>query len=86
MKFVGVDWLPDVVPWSGVTAVSHWITRMRSMRTESSSATSCVWAVRIPWPSSHLPVYAVTVPSAAMAIHESSCPGSMWEARVPNSP
>ena len=23
LKLVGVDWLPDVVPWSGHTAVSH---------------------------------------------------------------
>jgi hypothetical protein len=22
LKFVGVDWLPEVVPWSGQTAVS----------------------------------------------------------------
>src|SRR5262252_6720633 len=56
------------------------------MGTESSSATSCVCAVRIPWPNSHLPVYAVMVPSAAMASQASSCCGSTWETRVANGP
>ena len=32
LKLVGVDWLPEVVPWSGVMAVSHWISFTRVMR------------------------------------------------------
>src|SRR3954469_7214887 len=61
-------------------------TRTRATGTHSSSATSCVCAVSIPWPSSHLPVNALTVPSAPTAIHESSRPGSTCEARVSNGP
>src|SRR5579864_2146319 len=40
----------------------------------------------MPWPKSHFPVYAVTVPSAETAIHESSFLGSMWEGCVSNGP
>src|SRR5690242_14600185 len=40
----------------------------------------------MPWPSSHLPVDAVTVPSAPTAIQESRRVGSMCEARVSNGP
>src|ERR1044071_1894114 len=32
LKLTGVDWLPDVVPWSGVTAVSHSIRRSEERR------------------------------------------------------
>src|SRR5437868_2851954 len=56
------------------------------MDTHSSSATSWVCAVNIPWPKSHFPVLAVTVPSAATAIHESSLVGSIWERWVSNGP
>src|SRR6478672_9461031 len=86
LKFVGVDWLPDVVPWSGATDVSHWINFTRSRGTQSSSATSCVCTVNMPCPKSHFPVYAVTVPSAETAIHESSFLGSTWEGCVSNGP
>jgi hypothetical protein len=44
----------------------------RLIGTLNSSATSCVCAVNSPCPSSHLPVYAVTRPSAPTAIQESS--------------
>src|SRR5712691_5829199 len=60
--------------------------RTRATGTESSSATSCVCAVSIPCPNSHLPVEAVTVPSAAIASQASSCCGSTCEARVANGP
>src|SRR5689334_19636007 len=40
----------------------------------------------MPCPSSHLPVYAVIVPSPDTAIHESSRPGSTCDARVSNCP
>src|SRR5215469_9965334 len=40
----------------------------------------------MPWPISTLPVYAVTVPSAATAIQESNFEGSIWEACVSNGP
>ena len=42
LKFAGCDPAPDVVPWSGVMPVSHWISRTRLIGTLSSSATSCV--------------------------------------------
>src|SRR4051812_5341476 len=56
------------------------------METHSSSATSCAWAVKMPCPKSHFPVYAVTVPSDPTAIQESSCPGSTCERWVSNGP
>src|SRR5215210_5031893 len=40
----------------------------------------------MPCPSSHFPVYAVTRPSAPIAIHESSCSGSTCDRRVSNGP
>src|ERR1044071_3214860 len=86
LKFVGVDWLPDVVPWSGATDVSHWISLTRASGTHSSSATSCVCTVNMPCPKSHFPVYAVTVPSDATAIQESSFLGSTWDGCVSNGP
>ncbi len=53
--------------------MSHWIRVTRENGTQSSSATSCVWAVYKPCPSSHLPVSAVTLPSAFTRIQRSSC-------------
>jgi hypothetical protein len=74
---VPVDWLPAVVPWSGVTHVSDWTNLTFSNGTSSSSATSCIDAVTVPWPSSTLPVFIVTVPSPPIAIHESIWAGSI---------
>ena len=48
LKLVGVVWLPEVVPWSGVMAVSHSISFTRVMGTHSSSAMSWVCAVKTP--------------------------------------
>ena len=56
LKLVGVDWLPEVVPSSGVIAVSHMISFTLVTGTHSSSATNCVWAVSMPCPISHFPV------------------------------
>src|SRR5262245_14577039 len=45
---------------------------MRPSGRSSSSAAICLSAVRMPWPSSTLPVKTVTVPSALMRIQPSS--------------
>ena len=45
LKFVGCDCAPEVVPWSGVTAVSHCSSVTLSNGTLSSSAISWAWAV-----------------------------------------
>jgi hypothetical protein len=72
--------LPAVVPSSGHSAVSPDTILTRPMSTSSSSAHSCVKAVRMPCPSSTLPVSSVTVPSALMRIHASSL---RFEERLP---
>src|SRR5580700_172397 len=66
--------------------VSHWISFTLSMDTHSSSATIWVCTVYMPCPKSHFPVYAVTVPSDATAIHESSLFGSICDGCVSNGP
>ena len=68
-----IDRLPDVTPSFGVRDVSPETTRSRPRSTSSSSATICVSAVRMPWPSSTLPVNMVTVPSASIRNQLSSC-------------
>ncbi len=45
---VPVDWLPEVVPWSGVYHVSDWTCVTALIGTSSSSATSCIDAVTVP--------------------------------------
>jgi len=50
-----IDRLAKVMPWSGVSKVSPWITVTRASGTESSSAAICVNAVRTPVPRSTLP-------------------------------
>ena len=62
------DWLPAVWPSFGVCPVSPEIILMRSSGRSSSSAAIWASAVKIPWPSSTLPVKMVAVPSAAMRI------------------
>jgi hypothetical protein len=47
----------------GVSALSAAITRMRSMRTPITSATTCVAMVLEPWPMSEAPVSKVMPPS-----------------------
>src|SRR5262245_25593586 len=60
------DWLPAVCPSLGVRPVSPEIMAIRSSGRSSSSAAICLSAVRMPWPSSTLPVNTVAVPSALM--------------------
>jgi len=50
-----IERLPNVMPWSGVSSVSPWITSTRAIGTESSSAAICASAVRKPVPRSTLP-------------------------------
>ena len=66
-----MDRLPEVTPSLGVRAVSPETSCRRSGSTSSSSDTICVSAVRMPCPSSTLPVKKVTVPSALMRSHAS---------------
>src|SRR5262245_388673 len=66
------DWLPAVWPSSGVWPVSPEISLMRPSGRSISSATICLSAVRMAWPSSTLPVNTVAVPSALMRIQPSS--------------
>jgi hypothetical protein len=57
----------------------------RSMGTSSSSATICANAVPMPMPASILPTPAVTEPSAAMRIHESSVAASIFAGHAPGA-
>src|SRR5262245_10843896 len=66
------DWLPAVWPSFGVWPVSPEISLTRASGRSSSSAAICLSAVRMPWPSSTLPVKTVTVPSALTRIQPSS--------------
>ncbi len=66
------DWLPKVYCSSGPCDVSAETMRILSNPTSSSSAAICASAVRIPCPSSALPVKTVTVPSASKRIQPSS--------------
>src|SRR6266852_4729558 len=73
--------LPQVGPWSGVSAVSPSISLIFSTRTSSSSATICGSAIRMPVPRSTLPVYIVTVPflwTARKLSTWSSATGFVW--------
>ena len=83
---VPVDWLPAVVPWSGVTQVSDCTNLTPASGTSSSSATSCIAAVTVPWPSSTLPTFIVTVLSVPIAIHESIRFGSTAAGPIGKSP
>ena len=58
------DWLPAVCPSFGVRPVSPEIILTRASGRSSSSAAICASAVRMPCPSSTLPVNTVTLPSA----------------------
>jgi hypothetical protein len=71
-----MDWLPEVVPWSGVRQVSPWTRSILLRATSSSSAAICIWAVLSAVPSSTLPTKIVTRPFCPTAIHESICCGS----------
>ncbi len=62
--------LPAVGPSSGPTPVCAGSIRIASGATSSSSAAICTSAVRMPWPSSTLPIRRATVPSAATCSHE----------------
>ena len=66
------DWLPAVWPSFGVRPVSPEIIVMRASGRSSSSAAIWASAVRMPCPSSTLPVKMVAVPSALMRIQPSS--------------
>src|SRR5262245_3693150 len=66
------DWLPAVCPSFGVRPVSPEIMVMRSSGRSSSSAAICRSAVRMPCPSSILPVNTVEAPSALLRNHASS--------------
>ena len=67
-----IDWLPAVMPSLGVWPVSPEIILIRVSGKSSSSAAICDSAVRMPCPSSILPVYTVAVPSALMRSHAES--------------
>ena len=67
-----IDRLPDVWPSSGVRAVSPEIIWTRVSGRSSSSAAICANAVKIPCPSSTLPVKIVAEPSASMRSQASS--------------
>ena len=66
------DWLPAVWPSFGVWPVSPEIILMRASGRSSSSAAIWASAVRMPWPSSTLPVNTVAVPSALIRSQPSS--------------
>ncbi len=66
------DWLPEVCPSSGVRAVSAPTMAIRPNDTSITSATICDSAVRMPWPSSALPVNTVMVPGGSTRIQPSS--------------
>ncbi len=76
-KLVLIDWLPDVVPWSGVNHVSDSSRSMLLSGTSSSSAAICICAVRRPVPSSTLPTCTRTRPSCPTTTHESTCVASI---------
>ena len=78
-----IEWLPAVMPSSGVRAVSAVTSSIAAGETASSSAAIWIRAVRSPWPSSALPVKTVICPAASMRILESSCG---YLARSPGSP
>ena len=80
-KFDLIDWLPAVVPWSGVSQVSDWIRSILSSATSSSSAAICICAVFRPVPSSTLPVWMVTRPFCPTTTHE-----SIWVASISAGP
>src|SRR6476646_4334712 len=84
--WVPVDWLPAVVPWSGVTHVSAWTKVTLLIGTSSSSATSCIAAVTVPCPNSTLPTFIVTVPFDPIPIHESIWFGSTSGGPIGKSP
>ena len=67
-----IDWLPAVTPSFGVFSVSPEIICTRSSGKSSSSAAICANAVKMPWPSSTLPVQTVALPSAVIRIQASS--------------
>ena len=67
-----IDWLPAVCPSLGVRLVSPETIVTRPSGTSSSSAAICASAVKMPCPSSTLPVNTVTLPSALMRNHASS--------------
>ena len=67
-----IDRLPKVMPWSGVSSVSPWMTLTRASGTDNSSAAICVIAVRSPVPRSTLPEKTVTLPLASMATKPST--------------
>jgi hypothetical protein len=77
-----IDRLPEVTPSFGVSDVSPETICSRFGSTSSSSATICVSAVRMPCPSSTLPVNTVTVPSGLMRSHASR---RRLEFRLPGS-
>ena len=72
MPLFSTDWLPAVWPSFGVWPVSPEIILIRASGRSSSSAAIWASAVRMPWPSSTLPVKTVAVPSALMRIQPSS--------------
>src|SRR5882757_6948696 len=67
-----IDWLPDVTPSFGVRPVSPEIMWTRPSGRSSSSAAIWASAVKMPCPSSTLPVDTVALPSASMRIQASS--------------
>ena len=69
------------MPWSGVNQVSDSSRSMFSSATSSSSAAICICAVRSPVPSSTLPVWIRTRPSAPTTTHE-----SIWVASINAGP
>ena len=71
--WVRIVWLPAVVPWSTVWPVMPWTILVAEMATSSSSATICRVAVRVPVPSSTLPVDTVTTPFLPIASQEPIC-------------
>src|SRR6185503_4175763 len=60
-----IDWLPEVTPSSGLWAVDAGSMRILASPTPSSSAAICASAVRMPCPSSTLPLAIDTVPSGS---------------------
>ena len=75
------DWLPAVMPSFGVRPVSPEIILTRASGRSSSSAAICASAVRMPCPSSTLPVNTVAVPSALM--REPGARACGWSAGCP---
>src|SRR6516225_118416 len=72
VPLLSTETLPEVWPSLGVRAVSPEIISTRDSGRSSSSAAICASAVRMPCPSSTLPVKTVALPSALMRIQASS--------------